>query len=245
MLLRRRVPEVVEADLVERRRRLVAGDVPAELRGLLVGLQHRRHRVPADQRADAPLDRLVARILRLLADRDRVDVRRRARRAAATRRRGRACATSRSSRKRARSAPSLRSTESSDSSHSRVSSASMSVVALPLASVEAMLTLPVCLPGVPSARRSILVSAPERGADVLQRSGAVRRPAAVSSSACSVPSANDDGGVDAQHGVAADRAGAEARGEDPHRPVDHAVARPRRRWRSGCSRPRCCRPARC
>ena len=78
VVLRRRVPEVVEADLVERRRRLVAGDVPAELGGLLVGLQHRRHRVPADQRADAPLDRLVARVLRLLVDGDRVDVGRRA-----------------------------------------------------------------------------------------------------------------------------------------------------------------------
>ena len=63
VVLRRRVPEVVEADLVQRRRRLVARDVPAQLGGLLVGLQHRRHRVPADQRADAPLDRLVARVL--------------------------------------------------------------------------------------------------------------------------------------------------------------------------------------
>ena len=123
-----RVPEVVEADLVERRRRLVAGDVPAELGGLLVGLQHRRHRVPADERAQAPLDRLVARVLRLLVDGDRVDVRRLpAERKARTRLRRRPAR--RSSRKRARSGPSCASTQSSDSNHSRVSNASMSVLA--------------------------------------------------------------------------------------------------------------------
>ena len=75
VVLRRRVPEVVEADLVERGRRLVAGDVAAELRGLLVGLEHRRHRVPADQVADLPLDRRIARIGRVRRRRDRVHVR--------------------------------------------------------------------------------------------------------------------------------------------------------------------------
>ncbi len=70
------VPEVVEADLVERRRRLEAGDVAAELGGLLVGLEHQRGRVPADRRAQPPLDLLVARDRLLLAARDRVDVRR-------------------------------------------------------------------------------------------------------------------------------------------------------------------------
>ena len=53
VLLARRVPEVVEADLVERRGRLVGGDVAAELGGLRVGAQHGGHRVPADDRADA------------------------------------------------------------------------------------------------------------------------------------------------------------------------------------------------
>ena len=57
-----RVPEVVEADLVERRGRLEARDVPAELGRLAVGLQHHRDRVPADQRADAVLEVRVARI---------------------------------------------------------------------------------------------------------------------------------------------------------------------------------------
>ena len=69
VLLARRVPEVVEADLVERRGRLVGGDVPAELGGLRVGAQHGRHRVPADDRADPVLELEVAgvRILALRA----------------------------------------------------------------------------------------------------------------------------------------------------------------------------------
>ena len=133
-VLRRRVPEVVEADLVERRRRLVAGDVPAELRRLLVRLQHRRHRVPADELADLALDRLSPGYGGSALRRDRVDVRRGGPPAAARRRRARACSTIRSTRKRARSAPSCATTESSESSHSRVSSASMSAVAFPLLS---------------------------------------------------------------------------------------------------------------
>ena len=107
-----------------------------------------------------------------------------------------ACATSRSSRKRARSAPSLRSTESSDSNQSRVSSASMSVVALPFASVEAMLTLSpvVPYPRVPSGTPDqYMVSAAERGADVLQRSGAVPWRSRQQLPLL-VPFGNDDGG---------------------------------------------------
>ncbi len=76
VVLVRRAPEVVEADLVERGGGLERRDVAAELRRLLVGLQHRRQRVPADQRADAPLDRLVGRQLGAVLDADRVDVRR-------------------------------------------------------------------------------------------------------------------------------------------------------------------------
>ena len=72
------VPEVVEADLVEERRRLVARDVPAELGRLLVRAQHHRDRVPADQRADPALERRVAGQLGLVLGVDRVDVRRRA-----------------------------------------------------------------------------------------------------------------------------------------------------------------------
>jgi hypothetical protein len=70
-----RAPEVVEADLVEGGRGLVAGDVTAELRRLRVGLQHRGHRVPADQGAHLVLELEVAGIGRLLVRTDRVDVR--------------------------------------------------------------------------------------------------------------------------------------------------------------------------
>ena len=77
VLVGRGAPEVVEADLVQRRGRLVAGDVAAELGRLLVRAQHRAHRVPADQRADAVLELEVARVRRLPPLRDAVDVRRR------------------------------------------------------------------------------------------------------------------------------------------------------------------------
>src|SRR4051812_40487752 len=76
--VRRRVPEVVEADLVERCGRLEARDVPAELARLLVGLHDHRDRVPADRRADLVLELEVARERRLELGRDRVDVRGRA-----------------------------------------------------------------------------------------------------------------------------------------------------------------------
>ena len=44
--------EVVEADLVERRGAGEGGDVPADV-GVLVRLEHHRHRVPADDALDA------------------------------------------------------------------------------------------------------------------------------------------------------------------------------------------------
>ena len=68
------VPEVVESGVVERRGGLEGRDVPAQLRGLLVRPQHRRHRVPPDQRTDLVLDLPVTRVLRLLVHRDGVDV---------------------------------------------------------------------------------------------------------------------------------------------------------------------------
>ena len=69
-----RVPEVVEAGVVERRRRLERRDVPAQLGALLVGAQHRRDRVPPVQRADAVLELEVAGMLGLLVHRDGVHV---------------------------------------------------------------------------------------------------------------------------------------------------------------------------
>jgi hypothetical protein len=78
VLLRGGVPEVVEPDLVEQRGRLEARDVPAQLRRLLVRPQDRGDRVPADERAHAPLHGRVAGKGRLVAAMDGVDVRGRA-----------------------------------------------------------------------------------------------------------------------------------------------------------------------
>ena len=66
--------EVVEADLVERRRRGIRGEVTADPGELVVGPQDHRHRVPADQPPDPALELLVARERRLLLGADRVDV---------------------------------------------------------------------------------------------------------------------------------------------------------------------------
>ena len=74
VVLRRGVPEVLEAGVVEERRGLEAGDVAAEFGGGLVGPQHDGERVPADDRADAVLDGAVAGMRRLLLDRDGVEI---------------------------------------------------------------------------------------------------------------------------------------------------------------------------
>ena len=120
VLVRRRVPEMVEADVVERRRRREARDVAADVR-VLVRAHHHRHRVPARVRADALLDRLVAGNAHLLARRGIVlmyAVFAENGRYAPERR---ALSISCSIRKCARSGPSAASTPSSASSHSRVS----------------------------------------------------------------------------------------------------------------------------
>ena len=77
MVLGARPPEVVEADLVERLRGLVARDVAPELGRLGVRLEHDRDRVPADEGGRGRLELRVAGHLRLVLGRDRVDVRRR------------------------------------------------------------------------------------------------------------------------------------------------------------------------
>jgi hypothetical protein len=74
VVLRRAVPEVVEAHVVEVRCRGEARDVAADV-GVLVRAQHHRHRVPAHVRADAMLDLGIARQAHLLVDGDGVDVR--------------------------------------------------------------------------------------------------------------------------------------------------------------------------
>ena len=66
--------EVVEADLVQRRRAGERGQVAADAVGVLVGVDHHRRGVPPDEGADAPLDELVAGEPRLGLARDGVDV---------------------------------------------------------------------------------------------------------------------------------------------------------------------------
>ena len=66
--------EVVEADFVQAGGRRVRREVPADAGEAAVRAEHHRRRVPADQPADSPLDRLVAREERLLLGADRVDV---------------------------------------------------------------------------------------------------------------------------------------------------------------------------
>ena len=56
----RRMPEVVEADVVEGRGGGEARDVAAELAREAVRLYHHRQRVPPDERADAPFDGRIA-----------------------------------------------------------------------------------------------------------------------------------------------------------------------------------------
>ena len=74
VLGRRCAPKMIEADLVERRRRRIARDVAAVLGAQAVRVDDHRHRVPADVRLDAPLDRAIAGILGLLAYGNRVEI---------------------------------------------------------------------------------------------------------------------------------------------------------------------------
>ena len=74
MLLVAGMPEMHEAGVVERRRRLEARNVAAKLRGLLVRLDDDRGGVPAHVAADELLDLAVAGMGRLLFGRDGVDI---------------------------------------------------------------------------------------------------------------------------------------------------------------------------
>ena len=75
MRFRWRVPKMHEPRIVKRRRRLEAGDVPAEFGRGLVRAQHDRGSVPPDQGADLVLDGTVAGMGRLVMWRDGVDIR--------------------------------------------------------------------------------------------------------------------------------------------------------------------------
>ena len=68
--------EVIEANLVQRRRRGVGRNVPADAVIVLVRFDNHRHRVPANDRLDPPFDIKIAGIGWLLLDGNGVDVRR-------------------------------------------------------------------------------------------------------------------------------------------------------------------------
>ena len=68
------VEEVIERHFVERGGRGEGRDVPADARALPVRPHDHRHRIPADDALDAPLDLAVAGVLGLLIDGNRVDV---------------------------------------------------------------------------------------------------------------------------------------------------------------------------
>ena len=77
VLVVRGVKKVLEADIVEGRRGLEAGDMAAQLGGLLVGAQDDRQRVPPDQRPDAVVEGQLPRAQPVfLIGRDGVQVRR-------------------------------------------------------------------------------------------------------------------------------------------------------------------------
>ena len=68
------MPKMHEAGVVERRRRLEARDVAAELGRFLVGLHHHGGSVPAHETADLHFNAAIPGVLRLRFRRDRVDV---------------------------------------------------------------------------------------------------------------------------------------------------------------------------
>ncbi|MEY9425559.1 ribosomal protein S19E (S16A) [Bradyrhizobium ottawaense] len=71
---------MIETDFENLRGRGVAGDVPAELPIGLVGTDHHRERVPANDRRQAGLDRDVAGVGLLLLKRNRIAIGRKRRR---------------------------------------------------------------------------------------------------------------------------------------------------------------------
>ena len=67
--------EMVEADFVQRGRRGVGGDVPADTVGRPVAADHHRHRVPSHEALDPTFDFLAARQRGLIFHANRVDIR--------------------------------------------------------------------------------------------------------------------------------------------------------------------------
>src|SRR5271166_4346783 len=70
------VKKVIEPDLEQRRERRVRRDVTADPRVLLILAMHHRHRIPASQALEAPLQLPIAGIRNFLLDWNGVDIRR-------------------------------------------------------------------------------------------------------------------------------------------------------------------------
>src|SRR5215831_6410499 len=75
VLGRGRPPEMTEADIIERRGRLKARDMPAKMRGVLVGAQDDRNGIPSDDRTDTALDLAITRRAPLVIHWNRVHIR--------------------------------------------------------------------------------------------------------------------------------------------------------------------------
>src|SRR5262249_35730121 len=74
VLIRRRAPEVTKADVIERGRRLEAGDMAAEFGGPLVGAQNDRNPLPTKCEGDSVLDIAVPVRTLLALGRNGVDI---------------------------------------------------------------------------------------------------------------------------------------------------------------------------
>ena len=73
VVFRRRMPEMVETDVIQRSGRRKRRDMTADV-GVLAGPQHHRDRIPSRVRADAVFDVLIPRDLGLARNRDRIDI---------------------------------------------------------------------------------------------------------------------------------------------------------------------------
>lgn len=74
VIVRRGMPEVVEPDVIQRRGGCEGRDMPAEFGRDAVGLDHHRHRIPADIGTNAVFHRAVARVLGFQVRGNGVDV---------------------------------------------------------------------------------------------------------------------------------------------------------------------------
>ena len=77
VILCRRMEEMIEADIVERRGGCKTRDMTAQGRVHAIGLNNHRHGVPTDERTDSLFENGISRALLLDRFGDRIDIRRR------------------------------------------------------------------------------------------------------------------------------------------------------------------------